>query len=67
MNFPKFVLYTIAGSAIWSVFLGYLGFIMGENWETIHSYYHYADIAMGILIIGFILYKIVTRKKTVSE
>ncbi|AGK96548.1 DedA family protein [Clostridium pasteurianum] len=66
MNFSKFVLYTVVGSAIWSAFLCYLGFIMGENWETIRSYYHYADIAMVILVIAFILYKIITRKKAVS-
>lgn len=67
MNFSKFVLYTIVGSAIWSVFLVYLGFIMGENWETIRSYYHYADVAMVILIIAFILYKIITRKRTFGD
>lgn len=67
MNFSKFVLYTLAGSAIWSIFLGYLGFIMGQNWETIHFYYHYVDIAMIIIIIVFILYKIITRKKTVGD
>lgn len=67
MNFSKFVVYTVVGSAIWSAFLGYLGYIMGENWETIHSYYHYADIAVAIFIVVFIFYKIVTRKKTVSE
>ncbi|MFT8314452.1 MAG: DedA family protein [Clostridium sp.] len=67
MNFSKFVLYTIVGSAIWSAFLVYLGFIMGENWETIRSYYHYADVAMVILVIAFILYKIITRKKTFNN
>lgn len=67
MNFSKFVLYTIVGSAIWSAFLVYLGFIMGENWETIRSYYHYADVAMVILVIAFILYKIITRKKTFGD
>ncbi|AJA48759.1 hypothetical protein CPAST_c26920 [Clostridium pasteurianum DSM 525 = ATCC 6013] len=67
MNFSKFVLYTVVGSAIWSTFLVYLGFIMGENWETIHSYYHYADIAVVILLVIFIIYKVVTRKKAVRE
>lgn len=67
MNFSKFVLYTIVGSAIWSAFLVYLGFIMGENWETIRSYYHYADVAMVILVIAFILYKIITRKKAFGD
>ncbi len=67
MNFSKFVLYTVVGSAIWTAFLGYLGFMMGENWKIIHSYYHYADIVVAILIVAFIIYKFATRKKTVSE
>lgn len=63
MNFAKFTTYTIIGSAIWSSLLVYLGFAMGKNWETIRSYYHYLDIAVALIIVGFIVYKIVTRKK----
>lgn len=63
MNFSKFVIYTVLGSAIWSTFLVYLGFKMGENWKLIHSYYHYADIAMVVLVVLFVVYKIFTRKK----
>ncbi|WP_026884632.1 DedA family protein [Clostridium akagii] len=63
MNFAKFTIYTIIGSAIWSSLLVYLGFAMGKNWETIRSYYHYLDIAVVLIIVGFIVYKIITRKK----
>lgn len=63
MNFAKFTTYTIIGSAIWSSLLVYLGFAMGKNWETIRSYYHYLDIAVALIIVGFIVYKIATRKK----
>lgn len=64
MNFTKFVTYTVLGSALWSAVLVYLGFLMGENWEVIRSYYHYLDIAVAVAIIGFVLYKIFTRKKS---
>lgn len=67
MNFSKFILYTVIGSAIWSSLLVYLGFIMGENWKIIHSYYHYADILVVILIIIFIFYKIITRNKNLEK
>ena len=63
MSFSKFVIYTVAGSAIWSTFLGYLGYKMGENWMVIHSYYHYADYAMVAAIVIFIAYKIFNGKK----
>lgn len=65
MNFTKFVGYTVAGSAIWSIFLGYLGYKMGENWQVIRSYYHYADYAMVAAIVIFVLYKVFTRKRNV--
>jgi membrane protein DedA with SNARE-associated domain len=67
MNFTKFVIYTFVGSAIWSAFLAYLGYKMGQNWEIIRSYYHYADITVAVLIVLFIIYKFVTRKKTATE
>jgi membrane protein DedA with SNARE-associated domain len=67
MSFPKFVVYTVLGSAIWSTFLGYLGFKMGENWQVIRSYYHYADYAMVAVIVIFILYKVFKRKNNITE
>ena len=63
MNFAKFTIYTALGSAIWSTILVYLGFVMGEHWETLRSYYHYLDIAVIVALVGFIVYKILTRKK----
>jgi membrane protein DedA with SNARE-associated domain len=63
MNFTKFITYTLVGSAIWSTILVYLGYVMGENWQKIRSYYHYLDVAVAVAIVGFIIYKIVTRNK----
>lgn len=67
MNFPKFIIYTVLGSAIWSAFLGYLGFKMGENWQVIRSYYHYADYAMVAAVVIFILYKVFKKKNNFTE
>jgi membrane protein DedA with SNARE-associated domain len=63
MNFTKFITYTFIGSAIWSTILVYLGYVMGENWQKIRSYYHYLDVAVAVAIVGFIIYKIVTKNK----
>lgn len=63
MNFKKFILYTFFGSLIWSILLGYAGYYMGQNWVIIRSWFHYADIAMVIVIVVLIGYKITRMRK----
>ena len=67
MDFKKFVLYTFFGSLIWSILLGYTGYYMGKNWVIIRSWFHYADIAVAILIVGFIAYKVIKMKKVKTK
>jgi len=67
MNFKKFTLYTFFGSLIWSILLGYTGYYMGQNWVIIRSWFHYADIAMVIMIVGIIGYKITTMRKVKNK
>lgn len=62
MDVKKFTVYTLLGSAIWSVLLGYAGYKMGENWTIIREWFHFADIALVILIFAFILYKLISKK-----
>lgn len=56
MNFKKFTVYTVLGCIPWVIFLGYIGLILGENWETIRSYFHIMDIFVGIGIVAVIIY-----------
>jgi membrane protein DedA with SNARE-associated domain len=51
MNLWQFIAYTFLGSLPWCLFLGYIGFKTGENWNTLGVYFHKADIFIGILII----------------
>lgn len=54
MNVGKFCVYTIAGATIWNSFLAYLGFVLGENWESVKHYSEYISITAAILlVIGF--------------
>ncbi|MFH1073983.1 MAG: DedA family protein, partial [Candidatus Firestonebacteria bacterium] len=56
-NFPKFCIYTFIGSFIWCWFLGWIGFKLGENWDTLGVYFHKFDAVIGIIILaGVILY-----------
>ena len=56
MPMKKFLLYTIAGSAIWNTVLVVLGSIMGDNWNSIVSFMdNYSYIALIILVILFVV------------
>ncbi|WP_321422273.1 DedA family protein [uncultured Methanobacterium sp.] len=56
MNLKKFILYTVIGSLPWCFVLTYIGVLMGPNWTTIESYFHYLDILVGIGVVAFIAY-----------
>lgn len=47
----RFIIMTFVGSFIWSYFLAYIGFFMGENWDTLGPYFHKADAVIIVLII----------------
>ncbi|EKQ54928.1 MAG: putative membrane-associated protein [Methanobacterium sp. Maddingley MBC34] len=56
MNLKKFILYTVLGSLPWCFVLTYIGVLMGPNWTTIESYFHYLDILVGMGLVIFIAY-----------
>lgn len=50
MNLTTFSIYTFLGALPWSLALTYVGFKLGENWDTLGGYFHSADIIIGILL-----------------
>jgi len=52
MKLSTFSLYTFMGALPWSIFLAYVGYKMGANWDTLGGYFHKADILIGILIVA---------------
>lgn len=55
----RFIVLTFIGSLVWSYFLAWIGFVMGENWDTLGPYFHKADAAIIVLIlaaVGFYIY-----------
>jgi membrane protein DedA with SNARE-associated domain len=60
VSIGKFVVYSLAGSILWSLFLVYLGQKFGENWQSLKEYFHEFDIVIGIVIllgIGWYIYR----------
>ncbi len=57
MNIWKFSLYTFLGSLIWSTFLAYIGFYLGENWHALEPYFRkFEYIIAAFLIIAVLWY-----------
>ena len=56
MNFAKFTLYTLLGCIPWVFGLTYLGYLLGENWETIGNYLHYLDYAVAAALVAGVIY-----------
>lgn len=56
MKLSTFSLYTFFGALPWSIFLAYIGFKLGENWDTLGGYFHKADIFIGIFIVAGLIW-----------
>ncbi|MBI4999894.1 DedA family protein [Candidatus Gottesmanbacteria bacterium] len=59
MNLTKFIVYTLIGSFFWSLFLAYIGMVLGQNWKILETYFRRFDMAIiigGVVLIGFYLY-----------
>ncbi len=70
MDLKKFVIYTFLGSLPYAFALGYLGYLLGPNWNIIESYSGIYDIIIyiGIIIgVGFIGYKIIRSSDVMKQ
>ena len=71
MNLKKFSFYTLTGSLIWSFVLAWVGMKMGENWDTLGSYFHKFDFLIAILILGagfyYVYHKVSKNRKYVNQ
>jgi membrane protein DedA with SNARE-associated domain len=76
MDFKKFMAYSMIGAFPWCLVLAFIGFILGENWESIMGASHlltYAVIGIVaiILVIGVALYVLmkagIVQRKTIEK
>ncbi len=68
MPFKTFTVYTFLGCFLWSLFLTYIGYLLGENWVIIHEFFRQFDYAIIVLIIigiGYYIYR--HYRKSTSE
>jgi membrane protein DedA with SNARE-associated domain len=67
MQFKKFLVYTILGTIAWNLLLGSAGYVLGRNWERVlevlSTYETIVYIAIAVLVLGFVSYRIYNRRK----
>jgi membrane protein DedA with SNARE-associated domain len=56
MNRTRFHLYTFAGSLPWCLGLAWIGYKLGEKWNTLGDYFHKLDAVIGALIIAGVVW-----------
>ena len=47
----RFIVLTFIGSLIWSYFLAWIGFVLGQNWHAIGPYFHKLDVVVVLAIL----------------
>ena len=60
MPLGKFCAYTIVGAGLWNGFLTWVGYALGQNWQTVGRYAHGIDIVVVVLLIlacVFLIYR----------
>jgi membrane protein DedA with SNARE-associated domain len=67
MDIKKFIIYTFLGSLPWCFALGYIGVLLGPQWELIKSYFHILDLLVAIGFVVFIAYIIYKYKYKVDK
>ena len=56
MDVGRFLLYSTIGCVPWCFMLTYIGFKMGENWESVLYYYHrFEYLIIGVIVLAIII------------
>ena len=52
MDRTRFHIYTFAGSLPWCLALAWVGFKLGEKWNTLGTYFHKLDAVIGVVLLA---------------
>lgn len=71
VNLFRFSIYTFVGSFIWSAFLAYLGFYLGENWDVLSPYFRRFDYlivgAFGIVFLWWLRHHFAKQSREAAD
>jgi membrane protein DedA with SNARE-associated domain len=52
VSLPRYTVLTLIGSAIWCFAFAGIGWAAGASWESFHSAFRYADVAIAAGVVG---------------
>jgi membrane protein DedA with SNARE-associated domain len=52
MDRTRFHLFTFMGSLPWCLGLAWVGYLLGERWETLGAIFHKFDLAIGLVLLA---------------
>ena len=67
MPLGKFMVYTTAGTVIWTAFLTIAGWFLGRNYEAVSGWLAPVSNVVIVLLIGWYLYRVATFRRTVRK
>ncbi|MEW5896969.1 MAG: DedA family protein [Nanoarchaeota archaeon] len=70
MKLKKFCFYTIIGATAWNMFLAYIGFLLGKNWEVVSKYSKFFSLpiaAVILVLLGYFVYKRIKKRMKRNE
>ncbi len=56
MDFKKFTIYSFIGALPWCFVLGYIGYSLGPNWNTVRDIFHILDYVVAAALVGIFIY-----------
>lgn len=62
----RFSVYTLVGSLIWSTVLTFVGFYLGENWQSIEGYFREFELVIAIVLLLGVLWYVNHKLKIVK-
>ena len=66
----RYTVLTLIGSAVWCFAFAGIGWAAGASWESFHSAFRYADVAVAAFVVGaaaWLGWRFVRKRRAVSE
>lgn len=63
MNKTRFIVYTTLGCIPWVALLTYIGYVLGQHWDTVNAHASSVSIVLGLLIVVAVIWFFVRNRQ----